>query len=70
MVKQDAFRVAVEQALPEGVEFTAFVNPDSSLAVVAVNRSEQAQDIVVKGAKREFTMTIPARAIASARWEE
>ena len=70
VVKQDAFRVATQGSLPEGVQMTAFVNPDSSLAVVAVNRSEQQQDVVVRGAKREFTLTIPAGSIASARWEE
>jgi O-glycosyl hydrolase len=70
VVKQDAFRVATQESLPEGVQMTAFVNPDSSLAVVAVNRSEQQQDVVVRGAKREFTLTIPAGSIASARWEE
>ena len=70
VVKQDAFRVATQESLPEGVQMTAFVNTDSSLAVVAVNRSEQEQDVVVRGAKREFTLTIPARSIASARWEE
>ena len=70
MVRADAHRVAVEQTLPEGVEMTAFVNTDSSLAVVAANRSEQEQTIVVRGAKREFTLTLPARSIGSARWPE
>ena len=70
VVKADAYRVATEAALPEGVEMTAFINPDSSLAVVAVNRSQEQQDVVVKGSKREFTLTLPARSIASARWEE
>ena len=62
--------MATQESLPDGVEITAFRNPDSSLAVVAVNRSEQQQDVVVRGAKREFTLTVPARSIASARWEE
>ena len=70
VVRADAHRVAVEQTLPEGVEMTAFVNTDSSLAVVAANRSEQEQTIVVRGAKREFTLTLPARSIGSARWTE
>ncbi len=70
VVRADAHRVAVEETLPEGVEMTAFVNEDSSLAVVAANRSEQEQTYVVRGAKREFTLTLPARSIASARWTE
>jgi O-glycosyl hydrolase len=49
---------------------SAFVNPDGSLAVVAVNRSQEWQNVDVKGAKREFTLTIPPRGIASAKWVE
>ncbi len=70
VIRPDAWCVDVESALPEGVEMAAFVNTDSSLAVIAANHSEQMQEVVVKGAKREFTLTLPARSIASARWEE
>lgn len=47
-----------------------FVNPDSSLAVVAANHTNEVQQVVVQGAKREFTLTLHPRAIASARWME
>ena len=70
VIRPDAWCVDVESALPEGVEMAAFVNTDSSLAVIAANHSEQMQEVVVKGAEREFTLTLPARSIASARWEE
>ena len=70
VIRPDAWCVDVEAALPEGVEMAAFVNTDSSLAVIAVNHNEEAKEIVVKGAKSEFTLTLPARSIASARWEE
>ena len=70
VIKPDAWVVDVESALPEGVEMAAFVNPDSSFAVIAANHSEEWQEVVVKGAEREFTLTLPARSIASARWEE
>jgi glucosylceramidase len=70
VIRPDAWCVDVESALPEGVEMAAFVNTDFSLAVIAANHTEEWQEIVVKGAKREFTLTLPARSIASARWEE
>ncbi|MBQ5718963.1 MAG: glucosylceramidase [Alistipes sp.] len=70
VIKADAWRVASTQALPEGVEMVGFVNPDSSLAVVAANHTDQMQQVVVQGAKREFTLTLQPRAIASARWTE
>ena len=70
VIRPDAYRIKTESALPEGVEMAAFVNPDSSLAVIAYNRGDEQKDIVVKGSKREFTLTLPARSIASARWEE
>jgi glucosylceramidase len=70
VIRPDAWCVDVESALPEGVEMAAFVNTDSSLAIIATNHTEEWQEIVVKGATREFTLTLPARSIASARWEE
>ncbi len=70
VVMPDAWCVDVEAELPRGVEMSAFVNLDGSLAVVAVNRSKEAQEVVVKGTKREFTLTLPAGSIASARWTE
>lgn len=70
VVRPDAWCVDVEQSLPEGVEMVAFVNTDSSLALIAANHTEQVQSVVVQGAEREFTLTLPARSIASARWTE
>ena len=70
VIRPDAWCVDVEAALPEGVEMAAFVNTDSSLAVIAANHNEEAKEVVVKGAKSEFTLTLPARSIASARWSE
>ena len=70
VILPDAWCVDVEAELPRGVEMSAFVNLDGSLAVVAVNRSKEAQEVVVKGTKREFTLTLPAGSIASARWTE
>ncbi len=70
VIDRDAHHIGVESALNEGVEMAAFLNPDSSLAVVAVNHTTEPQQVVVQGQRREFTLSIPARAIASARWEE
>ena len=70
VIKADAWRVASTESLPEGVEMVGFVNPDSSLAVVAANHTNEVQQVVVQGAKREFTLTLHPRAIASARWTE
>ena len=70
VIKPDAWAVDVASKLPEGVEMAAFVNPDASFAVIAANHSEEWQEVIVKGAEREFKLTLPARSIASARWEE
>ena len=69
VIMPDAWAIDVEQSLPEGVEMAAFVNPDSSLALIAANHNKEQKDIVVKDAEREFTLTLPARSIVSARWE-
>lgn len=70
VIQPDAWAVDVEAALPEGVEMAAFVNPDSTLAIVAANHNKEWKEIIVKGNHKEFTLTLPARSIASARWED
>lgn len=70
VIQPDAWAVDVEATLPEGVEMAAFINPDSTLAIVAANHNKEWKEIVVKGNRKEFTLTLPARSIASARWED
>ncbi len=69
VIMPDAWAIDVEKSLPEGVEMAAFINPDSSLAIIAANHNKEWKNIVVKDSKREFTLTLPARSIASARWD-
>ena len=49
---------------------SAFENPDGSFAVVAVNRTDVWQRVYVKGVTKEFTLALPPRGIASAKWSE
>ena len=48
----------------------AFVNPDGSFAAVGVNRTETERTVAVVGPKRTFDLVLPARSVASARWNE
>ena len=70
VIQPDAWCIDVNSALPRGVDMSAFENPDGTLAVVAVNRTEIWQRVIVKGVKKEFTLTLPPRGIASAKWSE
>ena len=70
VIQPDAWCIDVNSALPRGVDMSAFENPDGTLAVVAVNRTEIWQRVIVKGVKKEFTLTLPPRGIASAKWAE
>jgi len=53
----------------EGITFSAFENADGSFALVVQNENEQAKPITVSDGKNMFTYKIPAKAVASFRWE-
>jgi glucosylceramidase len=49
----------------EALECCAFSNPDGSLAVVALNRTETAIDFSLRLGDAQYAATLPARAIAT-----
>lgn len=57
-----ASRVACAKTL-DSLEATAFLNTDGTVAVVVLNRSEQAIDFVLKSQELQAKISIPARAI-------
>ena len=61
-----AARVYSSNAL--GIVTTAFVNPDSSKALVAFNDSSQSQTFEVQWGAQSFTYTLPALAGATFTW--
>ncbi|MCG2586763.1 glycoside hydrolase family 30 beta sandwich domain-containing protein [Massilia sp. TS11] len=48
----------------------AFRNPDGSLVLVVVNVDSRAQALAVREGGRDFGFTVPARSVATLRWQE
>lgn len=63
-IKPGARRVLCAATL-EALECCAFSNPDGSLAVVALNRTEAAIDFSLRVGDGRYAATLPARAIAT-----
>jgi glucosylceramidase len=61
-VKPGARRIASEGG-PAGLESVAFVNPDGTLVIVALNRTEAALSFTLKSGDDELACTVPAHAI-------
>ena len=49
----------------EVLEASAFANPDGSIAVIVMNRSEQAVEFALRIDERSFAVTLPPRSIAT-----
>jgi glucosylceramidase len=52
----------------DGVEQAAFINPDGSMVLVAVNSAPQARAVTVKAADKGFGYTLPAGSVATLVW--
>ncbi len=70
VVKPGAVRVQAEIAnAPKGLMYSAFINPDKSVAFVCLNEaSHPVQFSLSTDGKRYVNYTIPARAVSSFRW--
>ncbi len=63
-IKPGARRVLCA-ATRQDIEATAFINPDGTTAVVAMNRSEQALRFVLEAGDRRWVSELPAHAMAT-----
>ena len=52
----------------DGVEYSAFRNNDGGFGLVASNTSDAERRVRVSDGDRQFTLTLPARSLASYRW--
>jgi glucosylceramidase len=53
-----------------GLSYEAFLNPDGTLAVLALNESSADIRVSFQGPKKGFRFTLPAQSITSLRWNE
>lgn len=68
VVDSEAVRVASSGYSPQGLTYSAFVNPDGSHAFVACNGQDSELSFDVADGTTTFPLTLPAGTIISARW--
>ncbi|KAH0786425.1 glucosylceramidase [Histomonas meleagridis] len=70
VIKNGAVRIATNEGSTSGLYYTAFKNPDGSLALVAQNDNNNEIDVTVNDGKKSFSFPIPQKTIASLRWND
>lgn len=70
VVKAGAKRIKSSGYTADGLTYEAFLNPDGSYAVLALNRSGKDISVAFQGPAKGFRFTIPATSIVSLRWSE
>lgn len=68
VVKPGARRIGVSAPATD-MQQSAFLNPDGTYALVAMNESGEAKTVTVDDGKRHFKYTLPGRAVVSFRWK-
>ncbi len=67
-VRAGAYRIESDSHGNESIETTAFLNPDGSLVLIALNSSAVSLDFQVKWRERAYAYTLPAGAAATFVW--
>ena len=70
VVKTGAKRIKSSGYKANGLSYEAFLNPDGTLAVLALNESSADIRVSFQGPKKGFRFTLPAQSITSLRWNE
>ena len=68
VVKQGAIRIATTGYTASGLSYQAFINPNGSHALVALNNSSELKSVTVADSKHHFSTQIPAYAVVSYKW--
>lgn len=69
VVRPGAYRVSTSGYKIDGLEYSAFQNPDGSLAFVALNDLSESKNITISDGKKHFSYEIPAKSIVSYKWK-
>lgn len=68
VVKPGAVRIGSKGYTADGIMYSAFENLDGTEALVLLNNTDEAKNITVNSGERSFTYEVPAKAVASFRW--
>lgn len=69
VVKHGATRIGA-RGYTDGVIYSAFENTDGTYAFVLLNKSDEAQKIVVNDGKQNFSYSTPPKSVVSFRWNK
>jgi glucosylceramidase len=67
-VQRGAFRVASDEGSARTVSDAAFLNPDGTLVLIAVNQTNAARSFRVVAQEQQFLATVPGKTVATYRW--
>ena len=70
VVKPGAVRIGTSGTLPEGLAYAAFENADGTYAFVLSNPTETTQRFAVEDGTHSYVAEVPAKALASYRWQK
>lgn len=70
VVDPGAYRIGTTGYTASGLTYSAFQNPDGSLAFVASNSSSEARSITVATQDGHFTQSIPSNSVVSFKWKK
>lgn len=68
-VMPGAYRIASTSTGDSGLEHVAFRNPDGSKVLIVLNATAEGTEVEVRSRQRSFFYRMPARAVATLRWE-
>ena len=68
VVKPGAVRIGSKGYTADGIMYSAFENLDGTEALVLLNNTDGTKNITVNSGERSFTSEVPAKAVASFRW--
>lgn len=68
VVKPGAVRIGSKGYTADGIMYSAFENLDGTEALVLLNNTDGTKNITVNSGERSFTYEVPAKAVASFRW--
>jgi O-Glycosyl hydrolase len=69
VVKPGATRIGTSGFTSAGLMYTAFENPDGSLATVLLNNSTESKRITLDDGANHFNYEVPPKAVVSYRWK-
>lgn len=70
VVKPGAVRIGTSAEAADGLMYSAFENADGTYALVLSNGGDTARAITVDDGTHRFTAEVPAKAVASYRWQK